>query len=308
MNSSSHTAILLATMNGARFLPEQLDSIANQTHTNWSLWISDDGSSDDTRKQIQEFTRRVPENKVHMIDGPGRGATCNFMSLLGNPGIDADMVAFSDQDDVWLPERLEQSLNKISQDLSTPALYGGRTIVVDQNQKRTGMSPNFTRKPDFANALVQSLAGGNTMLFNRAALHLLRKAGTGIDIVAHDWWVYLLVSGAGGAVFYDETPFVLYRQHSNNLIGSNAGYRAQMTRINGVLRNRFRNWNTKNIAALRSCESLLSPENLTLLSHFEAARKLKGAKAIREIEKIGIYRQTKNGTKSLKLAAALGKI
>lgn len=308
MQNPPHIAILMATMNGADFLPAQLASIADQTHTNWSLWISDDGSTDDTRAQILAFKDRCAHNAVHVIDGPQKGAIHNFMSLVCNADIDADMVAFSDQDDVWLPDRLARSLTHIPASTEGPALYGARTAIVDQHQNQTGLSPLFTRPPCFSNALVQSLAGGNTMLFNRAAHRLICQAGREIDVVAHDWWVYLLISGAGGQVVYDATPTVLYRQHQHNLIGSNSGYRAQLARMNGVLRNRFRNWNARNIAALYANQSLLTQENAALLKAFETARTMKGLKAVNEIEKLGIYRQTSAGNKSLKLAAALGKI
>lgn len=308
MQNPAHIAILMATRNGAAFLPAQLDSIAHQTHKNWSLWVSDDGSSDDTRAQVLAFKDRCVNNDIHLIDGPQRGAICNFMSLLGNPAIDADMVAFSDQDDVWLPERLARSLERIPALKDTPTLYGARTIIVDQAQNRTGLSPLFTRPPAFANALVQSLAGGNTMLFNRAAHNLIRHAGTHLDVVTHDWWAYLLISGAGGCVFYDETPTVLYRQHMDNLIGSNAGYRAQLSRVNGVLRNRFRDWNTRNVTALNACQSCLTDENRMLIKSFESLRSMKGLKAINEIGRLGIYRQTSAGNTSLKLAASIGKI
>lgn len=295
-------------MNGAAFLPAQLNSIAQQTYENWSLWISDDGSTDASRSQVLAFKDRCPNNAVHLMDGPKRGASRNFMSLLCSPDIHADMVALSDQDDVWLPARLERSLEKIPVNEDAPTLYGARTIIVDKNQNQTGLSPLFKRPPSFSNALVQSLAGGNTMLFNKAAHSLIRKANSDLDIVAHDWWVYLLISGAGGQIIYDSTPTVLYRQHRNNLIGSNAGYRAQLSRMNGVLRNRFRDWNTRNIEALNACHTLLTEDNNRLVEAFDYARSLKGLKAINEIESLGIYRQTTAGDKSLKLAAAIGKI
>ena len=308
MTSNPHIAILMATWNGAKFVSEQLDSFTNQIHQNWSLWVSDDGSSDNTQNLILDFKKRQPDKQIKLVNGPKNGLVRNFMSLLAYPDEHVDMVAFADQGDVWLPTKLQRSIARLPNQTDTPALYGARTIIADAHKNTTGMSPLFTREPSFGNALVQSLAGGNTMLINRPALDLIRTAGLDIDVVAHDWWMYQLISGAGGTVYYDVQPTLLYRQHAGNAIGSNANYRAQLNRINGVLRNRFRDWNSQNIAALKSCQHLLSPENRTLLSKFEKARMLKGFKAIREIENIGIYRQTNNGTKSLKLAAALGKI
>ena len=104
------------------------------------------------------------------------------------------------------------------------------------------MSILFRRRPSFENALVQSLAGGNTMVFNCAAKRLLEKAGS-LDIVAHDWWTYKLTTAAGGFVVYDPEPSVEYRQHGQNLIGSNSSIFAKIQRIRMLLSNRFRDWN-----------------------------------------------------------------
>ena len=95
------------------------------------------------------------------------------------------------------------------------------------DERSYGLSPLFTRPPAFQNALVQSLGGGNTMVFNRAAKKILQEAAA-IDVVLHDWWVYQLVSAAGGMVHYDPRPMLKYRQHSDNLIGSNLGWRSAL--------------------------------------------------------------------------------
>ena len=230
------------------------------------------------------------------------------MSLLDHPEVPTGMVAFSDQDDVWLPDKLDRGLHALETHHARPALYGTRTIIVDEALRQIGYSPLFQRTPHFANAIVQSIAGGNTMLMNAAAHKLLRSTHSDLDLVTHDWWAYQLISAAGGIVIYDPKPSLLYRQHGGNLIGSNSGPRAQLNRWRAVMNNRFSDWNSRNIAALEACQGQISPDNLNLLRAFQTVRQKQGAKALRMLRETGIYRQTISGNRSLELAAFLGKL
>ena len=181
----------------------------------------------------------------------GKGVCANFLSLATDPAIDADYFAFSDQDDVWYKDKLQRALTwLVTVPDDVPALYCGRTELVSNDGRSYGFSPLFTRPIAFRNALIQSLGGGNTMVFNKAAKRLLETTGR-LDVVLHDWWMYQLVSAVGGAIRYDPQPALKYRQHPDNLIGSNRGWRARLVRIRMMLSGRFRDWNTMNIAALQ---------------------------------------------------------
>src|SRR5690606_11871547 len=103
-----------------------------------------------------------------------------------------------------------------------------------------GASPLFSHKPSFANALVQNIGGGNTMVFNRAARDALVQVSVDHEIVAHDWLAYLLISGMGGEVYYDADPALLYRQHGGNLVGKNNSWGDRATRVALLMRGRFR--------------------------------------------------------------------
>ena len=220
----AQVAILMCTKDGAAFIDDQLKSIADQTHENWMLIVSDDGSSDETVAKLERFAE-THRQKTMIRKGPGRGVCANFLSLANDPTIDADYFAFSDQDDIWNQEKLRRALAWLaSVPADVPGMYCGRTELMTIDERSYGLSPLFTRSPAFENALVQSLGGGNTIIFNRAAKKILEEAAT-IDVVLHDWWVYQLVSAAGGMVHYDPRPMVKYRQHPDNLIGSNISWR-----------------------------------------------------------------------------------
>ncbi len=302
-------AIMLCTYNGARFLADQLDSLQAQTHQNWMVIASDDGSADQTLEILQNYQAKWPIGRLTIRNGPQKGFCQNFLSLACDPEIKADYYAFCDQDDVWLPEKLTFALQNIvhNQEIQVPYLYGGRTIYVDEKLKPCGNSPLFMFPPSFRNALVQSIAGGNTMVFNSAAKRLIEKVGV-VHVPSHDWWVYQLISGAEGKTFYDPTPHILYRQHDEALVGGNTSFSAIMERVMMVWQGRFQDWNTQNIVALKGANHLLAKGNQEILKFFEILRDAKLRDRFRLIGICGLYRQTRRGTFSLFLAAILKKI
>ncbi len=302
-------AILLCTFNGARFLAEQLNSLETQTHQNWVVIASDDGSNDQTLEILQEYQARWPFGKLTIRSGPQKGFCQNFLSLACDTYIKAEYYAFCDQDDVWLPEKLSAALNNIifNQNSELPYLYCGRTKYVNQNLKPCGVSPLFVFPPSFRNALVQSIAGGNTMVFNLAAKILIEKVGI-VDVPSHDWWLYQLISGVEGDVFYDRTPYLLYRQHEFALVGGNSSLPSKMERVWMLLHGRFRKWNAQNINALKQANHLLVKNHQEILGMFKLLRGARLKDRFRLMGVCGLYRQTRRGTISLYLAALIKKI
>jgi glycosyltransferase involved in cell wall biosynthesis len=302
-------AILLCTHYGGRYLQEQLDSINRQTHPGFVVWASDDGSEDDTLAILDAYRSGCPEGRdVSIARGPCNGYTANFLSLIINPAIAADYFAYADQDDIWEADKLSRAIARLQSIPSeTPALYCSRTRAIMQDGLAAGMSPLFIRPPGFANALLQNIGGGNTMVMNAAARDLLRTAGN-LRVVSHDWWTYMLVTATGGTVIYDAYPSVKYRQHDANLVGSNTGWRARLGRLKLALQDRSRDWNTVNIAALQQVRALITPENRVILDEFCRARERWLLPRIRGIRKSGVYLQTRMGALGLVIATLLKKI
>jgi glycosyltransferase involved in cell wall biosynthesis len=305
---AAQIAILMCTKNGAAFLAEQLKSIAAQTHANWILFVSDDGSTDGTRNILRRFADRH-EQKTVVRNGPGKGVCANFLSLATDPTIDADYFAFSDQDDIWYKNKLQRALTWLATvPDDVPALYCGRTELISMDGRSYGFSPLFTRPIAFRNALIQSLGGGNTMVFNKAAKRLLEVVGR-LDVVLHDWWMYQLVSAVGGAIRYDPQPALKYRQHLDNLIGSNRGWRARLVRVRMLLSGHFRDWNTMNVVALQQVPAhLIKPQNRVVLQLFAKARTASLLKRLYYLKQSGVYRQTLLGNIGLLAATLLKRI
>lgn len=302
-------AILLCTYHGQHYLAEQLDSFAAQTHDNWEVWASDDGSEDDTHEILATYQQKWPAGRLSIHFGPAEGFVANFLSLTCKASIEADYYAYSDQDDVWDSDKLERAvrwLQTVPEQI--PALYCSRTRLVDAENNEIGLSPLFSKPPSFANALMQNIGGGNTMVFNNAARALLREAGETAPIIIHDWWTYMVVMGCGGKVFYDSFPSLRYRQHDGNLVGMNATWAARFKRIRMQWKGHFRNWNDSNIAGLRKLQHKLTPENRKTLERFANARQMSLIPRLINLKRSGIYRQTLLGNLALIASAIFGKI
>lgn len=304
-----HVAILMCSYNGERFLAEQIDSFERQTHRNWSLVVSDDGSQDGTLEILKAYIDSWGQERLKIVQGPQQGFVKNFLSLTCSTDIDAEFFAWADQDDIWSEDKLHVALAWLQTiPKHIPALYCGRTKLIDESGTPIGFSPRFCLPPSFANALVQSISGGNTMVFNQAARDLLQKADDNLIIPSHDWWAYQLISGAGGAIHYDPEPRVLYRQHDENLVGSNASLSSRFQRLRMVFQGRFYEWNAQNIHALEAMHHHLSQEHQATLAHFKAARNEKLLRRFLGIRRAGLYRQTLFGNLGLILATLLKKI
>ena len=306
-SEQEQVAILLATYNGERYLSEQLESLLLQTHQHWTLHVSDDGSSDDTLNILQRYKADIG-TRLNLFHGPKQGYAVNFLSMAAKNCITADYFAFCDQDDLWHPDKLERALAWLRQcPEKTPALYCSRTRLVSQHGNPLGFSPLFQRPPSFRNALVQSIAGGNTMVFNNALKNLIKQAGTP-PIVSHDWWLYMLTSGCNGEVFYDPAPTIDYRQHRANLIGSNRSLKSRMKRLKGVLSGHFLEWNDINLEALEGCKHLLTAQNGKTLEYFVRSRRANMFGRLAGTLRSGIYRQGNLDNLALITAALLRKV
>ncbi len=302
-------AILLCTFQGENYLAEQLDSIAAQTHAHWEVWASDDASKDGTRTVLESYARNWGSGRLAVQSGPCKGFVANFLSLVCKGDIDAHYYAYADQDDVWESDKLARALAWLeSVPPGIPAVYCSRTRLVDAQNNEIGLSPLFSRSPSFANALMQNIGGGNTMVFNRAARDLLQLAGKDVDVITHDWWTYLVVVGCGGHIYYDPRPTLRYRQHKTNLVGSNVGFVARLSRIAMLWRGRFKELNDRHLQALDCLHSQITSANKEILNEFRAARHKPLLPRIVGFLRSGIHRQTLMGNIGLVVATLFKKM
>lgn len=311
MQQPAHTpqvAILLCTFQAQRFLADQLQSIKAQHWQAWKLWVSDDGSTDQTLGILEHHRTEWGAQHLHVQPGPCKGSTANFLSLACHPDINADGFAFCDQDDLWHPDKLARAMRWLQTvPANTPALYCSRTVLVDEHNQPIGHSHLFEHPPGFRNALVQSIAGGNTMVFNRAARELLLAAGPAVEAITHDWWTYMLVTGSGGRVHYDPEPTLRYRQHGQNQFGSNISVADQLQRVQQLLQGRYRGWINANLTALLRMRHRFTPEHQQVLDGVVRARSRWVGARLLELHRCGLYRQSRLGQFGLWVAALLNR-
>ncbi len=312
-NPETHNrvAVILGYYNGTNYLQEQIRSILDQSHKNLEIYIADDCSQSEVdfagfRLSPQEAQR------IHLgVRSMNVGFTNNFLNALSSVDKGFEYFAFSDQDDVWNNDKISNALSVLAQyPTNKPALYCARTAITDANcQADLGSSPNFPKPPSFANALVQNICGGHTMVFNKAAYDLIVKSTKNTDVIFHDWWCYQIVSGAGGCIHYDPNPCLKYRQHSDNLFGYRGNWTALFVRIKSVLKGEFRICNDINLSALSKNLALITPANQRCLNDFIKARQETNIiKRLILFKRSGIYRQTLLGNLGLLLGIFINKV
>lgn len=178
------------------------------------LSVRDDGSSDGTVRLLEQLISARSCDRLSV--GPNLGAARSFMTLLRAVSADADYAAFCDQDDVWLPGKLPAAVAAL-QEVDGPGLYCCAVRLVNETLSELKLHKRCVREASFANALVENIATGCTIVLNRSAIDLLASR-TPQNFVMHDAWCYLVVAGCGRVV-YDPRPYVLYRLHGSNAVG-----------------------------------------------------------------------------------------
>ena len=302
-------AILMAVFGNAHFLSEQLSSILSQDYENFDIWISRDCDTETVDEVLKYYTTAFGRERFFVLDGPRKGAAENFLSLLFRPDIQADYFAYSDQDDVWDRDKLSRAIASLGPITKTgPTLYGSRSSLIDKNGNTLGATPLFVRPTGFRNALVQNVAAGHTMVMNGAARDILRETGVK-NVPFHDWWTYLLVTGAGGCMVYDPHPSVQYRQHDGNLTGIPLKkISGSIRRIRRVFYSEFGADIRTNIDALQRSKKHLTLENLHTFEVYAKALEKPLLQKLCGLQKSQVYRQNKIENYCLYAAAVFGNL
>lgn len=270
--------VLLAAYNGERYVKEQIDSILNQTCQQFHLTAADDGSQDGTADILDDYEKRYPGKvRAARFDSPSRSAQGNFFRLLGQT--EEEYVMLSDQDDVWIPEKIELTLERMKEmeehcGKDTPILVHGDLSVVDEQLRvihpsmrhYQKLSPGHTKLRHY---LVENNITGNTVMINRALLALLKTAPR--DCCMHDWWMGL-VAASFGKISYIEKPLTLYRQHGNNQLGAEDSgsleqYKKRLTSGEAVREN-YRKMFLQAECFLENFKDMLSEGQIELLEAF----------------------------------------
>ncbi|WHY19019.1 glycosyltransferase [Paenibacillus sp. G2S3] len=213
--------VLLSIYNGERYLDEQLGSLMTQEDVDIHVLIRDDGSCDMSVNIINEYIKRYPNN-ITFYTGMNVGAKQSFFNLIVKSSEDFNYFCFCDQDDVWDSRKIINAINLIREnDLTQPILYCSSTKMVNSQLKFINSWPNRPdRELTVYNAVLENIAVGCTIVMNANLMVLVKNnlpKNYG-NVIMHDWWIYLCAS-CFGKVIFDPRPFILYRQHNDNLLG-----------------------------------------------------------------------------------------
>lgn len=227
-------AILMSTYNGSQYLREQMESFFVQTNKDWQLYARDDVSKDSTVEILMEYAQKYPQ-QIHIVDDvkDNLGAGLSFMHLLEI--IDADYYMFSDQDDVWMPDKIERTFKKMQE---IESQYPGEPVGVftdltvvdkDLNILMPSLWKGDNRHPEYTHNFYKQWVNrhatyGCTQMINRVAKGLVLPYHQFEGVQgAHDNWVEYVLIKKGHYDYLDETT-ILYRQHGSNVVGANFGH------------------------------------------------------------------------------------
>ncbi len=218
--------VLLSSYNGEKYIREQIESILGQTYGDVTLYVRDDGSTDGTIDILREYEG---QGRLILEQGTNVGFIDSFLWLVENCG-GADYYAFSDQDDVWLPNKLAMAVEKLQEAearydsqgrtgelCEVPLLYFSNYDFYDEelNFIEHAASEDEERHPSFRNSLVDCLPLGFNQVFNNAARSEVAQR-IPKHCCGHDWWMYTVTQGLGH-VIYDKRVTVKYRRTGNNV-------------------------------------------------------------------------------------------
>lgn len=218
--------VLLSTYNGEKYLQKQLESLAAQEDVEVEILARDDGSKDGTTAILNEWQER---GLLKWYSTTNIGCCKSFMSLL-ETAADGAYYAFCDQDDVWQPNKLKLTMDKMAatekENPGKPIIIHTDMNVVDENLniihesfwRSSGLRPDILKT--FPYLCTCNSVNGCTIVMNSAARRLILDKYVEQETIIHDVISALTVAYYGGIIDYVETPTVLYRQHSNNVVGA----------------------------------------------------------------------------------------
>lgn len=263
--------VLMSTYNGEKFLEEQLDSILSQKgEFELDILIRDDGSSDNTINILKEYSKNA---NIKWYTGKNLKPAKSFMNLIMNVDDKYDYYLFADQDDFWYDNKIQKSIELLSEDV--PSISYSNPEVVDSKLNYLGRKV-YKRIP--CNDIYSITWGCNiigcTMCFNNRLLKIIKSKGMPDKIIMHDAYVSRVCVLVGGKIVYDDNSYMKYRQHGNNVLGMKLSIKAKiLEKINDIFKKSDVTVDEQILEILRLYENIISEENKIYLKKVSNYRK-----------------------------------
>jgi len=259
----SDFAIIVCTFNPDRsFFKAQIESISKQNVKKF-VYVFDDCSTFDSITFIEDILMKYFKTQYKIIVREKNvGFAKNFISSLTKIH-EHKFYSFCDQDDIWHVNKLETAAKRLRE----YDLYCSASRLIDMNGNFLGIN-RINQLPSFNHALIQSIAGGNTYVFKKNVISLMKRELNNVDIISHDWHMYQILSGCGFKIYYDSKPQIDYRIHKSNLIGRKKTLWQNFIKLIAVLKGKLKHYNDSNIKALSYYEPYLTSQNKEIFYHF----------------------------------------
>lgn len=212
MENEKKTSVAMAVYKGEKYISQQLESILSQLDVNDEIVVSDDLPGGETEKIVRDFMQS--DKRIKYIEGPKKGLIRNFEYAIKNTT--GDYIFLADQDDVWLPDKVE----KVKHELENGAdLVLHNAMVTDGNLRirDTSFFMSHSTKTGFLNNIIKNSYMGCCMAFKREMLEFILPFPKRLPM--HDQWIGLIAEKKG-KVKLIEKPLILYRRHENNMTGA----------------------------------------------------------------------------------------
>lgn len=267
--NSKNVQVLMSTYNGAEYLSEQIESIINQQNVNTHILIRDDGSTDNTVRVIHEFQKKYP-NRIQSYVGKNLGYKKSFLNLVKNTSNKFDYYAFSDQDDYWLPNKLEHAIQQLGKGKEPVKLYAS-TVTICDNDLNILYKKNIN---DFVNTFGSALnrirLAGCTYVFNKEALNLLAQVNlTDVhqnSMPSHDGLLFAMCKAIDAFVYVDKNSYILHRRREGSVTSGGNGFLKRI-KVEGQLV--FKNKNDKSCLARilkNNFKQIIPPTNMIIIN------------------------------------------
>ena len=218
--------VVMSSFNGEKYIKEQIDSILSQKHCKVSLLVRDDGSSDATITILQQYENK---GQLKLLQGENLKPAKSFLEALKYSG-ETDYYAFSDQDDIWLDDKLNAAINVLEKmDNNKLNLYCSNLTAVDNNYNilTSRLLPEQIVS-NYKELLVRSPhIFGCTCVFNKKLRDFIVDRELPKNLIMHDLWIALIASSMGN-LYYDSAAYIMYRQHGNNHTGAIMSFKEKM--------------------------------------------------------------------------------
>jgi len=272
--------ILLSAFNGEKYIEEQIKSILAQKDVKIHLIIRDDGSTDNTVKIIKSI-QKENGNRIDLIEGENVGCPKSFYLLLCARDKNSDYYAFSDQDDVWMSEKLIAAIKKLECE-NEKWLYSSALILTDKNLKRISFRNQKNVRQTLKSFFIRTRLAGCTMVFKPELAEIAGNVQVSkvenVSLPDHDAFLCMISLASGKKIIIDDHAYILHRRLENSVTAGRGIKKRILVEYNRIFRRKDSYSNAASMILKRSDEIQINADNISFLKNVMCSNKNRRAR------------------------------